>query len=91
MAIVKVLPEDFHINERIRAPKSFLADERHIRLRVFPADSYGGQESCSVVTQQIFSQTKDLLQDFRFERVDPYSRQTSCQSHNEKPGSYCRI
>jgi LacI family transcriptional regulator len=59
-AIIKILPEDNHINERI---KGFLASARSqggLPVRVYDADSREGEEGLARLTSQIIAGTRNL-------------------------------
>lgn len=60
VAIIKVVPDDFHINERIRGFQSGLNGISRVRARLYEADSHGGESAFRRASAEILRDNKDL-------------------------------
>jgi LacI family transcriptional regulator len=60
VAVVKVIPEDFHINERLRGFESGIKTDRTIQTKTYEADSHGGESAFRSVAQQILRENRNL-------------------------------
>jgi len=60
IAVIKVIPEDFHINERLRGFQSGIGSFTSLRLRVYEADSHGGEGTFRNLAQKILQENADL-------------------------------
>jgi LacI family transcriptional regulator len=60
VAIIKVVPGDFHINERIRGFQSGLNGNSRVTPRIYEADSHGGENAFRRTSAAILSDNKDL-------------------------------
>ncbi|MCX6133757.1 MAG: LacI family DNA-binding transcriptional regulator [Ignavibacteriales bacterium] len=60
VAIVKVMPEDFHITERIRGFLSGLRDSPQQGARVYEVDSHKGEKAFAGVVELMLRENKNL-------------------------------
>ncbi|MGA2623699.1 MAG: substrate-binding domain-containing protein [Bacteroidota bacterium] len=61
VAIVKVTPEDFHINERIRGFQAGMQSTNDIRTLLYEVDSQQGNAGFDRVTAKILGENRDLV------------------------------
>jgi LacI family transcriptional regulator len=60
IAIVKVLPEDFHISERIRGFYTALQQVPGLSVRLYSVDSHVGEKNFYVLARMILRENKNL-------------------------------
>jgi LacI family transcriptional regulator len=60
IAVIRILPEDYHIEDRVKGFQSFFAQDPGIRIRVYEADLMKGQEAIHTVTRRILEENGDL-------------------------------
>jgi LacI family transcriptional regulator len=60
VAIVKVVPEDFHINERIRGFLSGFKNKSLDAIHIYEVDSHRGDDAFKEIAEQILSDYKEL-------------------------------
>jgi LacI family transcriptional regulator len=60
VAIVKVVPEDFHINERIRGFLSGFENTSRDAIRIYEVDSHRGEAAFKGIAEQVLADYKDL-------------------------------
>ena len=61
IAVIKVIPADFHINERLRGFKTGIHSVSTIRTAEYEADSHGGDSAFREVARRILRENRDLL------------------------------
>jgi len=61
IAIIKVLPEDLHINERLEGFCSYMKKATQIQTKVYDADSYEGEAGFAKLCARILQENPDLL------------------------------
>ncbi|MFC1553032.1 substrate-binding domain-containing protein [candidate division KSB1 bacterium] len=60
IAAIRVLPEDFHINERINGFQSFISENNSLNLVIYDAFREDDVSVFHELTEKIISETKDL-------------------------------
>ncbi len=60
VAAIRVVPEDFHITERIRGFQNYFAQTPEIHLKTVDAHSKGDQNTITDLVHQIINENKDL-------------------------------
>ncbi len=61
IAIVKVLPEDVHINERMNGFLDFMSKHCRLRTQIYQADSHEGESGFRETCERIINENPDLL------------------------------
>lgn len=61
VAVIKIIPEDFHINERLRGFNSGIRSVPTIRAVEYEADSHGGDAAFREVVRRILQENKNLF------------------------------
>ncbi|MBN1895802.1 substrate-binding domain-containing protein [bacterium] len=60
IAVIRILPEDYHLEDRVGGFQSFFSQDPGIRIRVYEADLMKGQEAIHAVTRRILEENGDL-------------------------------
>jgi len=60
VAIIKVLPQDFHIDERIRGFQTFVQNSPNLHTEIYEVDSIGGEQAFEEALTRIFAQNSAL-------------------------------
>ncbi|HTP13545.1 MAG TPA: substrate-binding domain-containing protein, partial [Bacteroidota bacterium] len=61
VALVKVMPADYHISERLRGFRTAMDAIPSIRVAEYDADSHGGDSAFGVVAGKIRDENRDLV------------------------------
>lgn len=60
IAAVKILPEDFHINERLRGFQTLLNNRNDLNMKIYEADSNKSQKEFNKLSEKILCENKNL-------------------------------
>ncbi len=85
VALFKVIPEDFHISERLRGFRSTIAAIPSMRVTEYEADSHGGDAAFRAVARRVRTENKDLLGVFVSNAwTHPFARMFNGQGASER-------
>ena len=60
VAVIKVVPEDYHINKRIRGFQDGINGRQNIQIKVYEVDSHNGEKGFRNLAKRIIRENRDL-------------------------------